>query len=349
MDIVVTTVILVGDLHLDDRTPVSCTDTYTQDILDMMTWIATLETEIGADAVVQAGDVFNCKAPARTSHALILRVIETFARFKNLWIVPGNHDMSSDRLDSITEKQPLGVVLAAGAAHLLNGWHHSLPVYGVPWQQDWTTNADAPARAFEAWRLAPWRFEADVEALDRSNCLAVTHAPIYPPALAERVLFDLVPTGGENGLAAAMGGVGYAYYGHIHEDHGQFIDAGATFANVGALSRGSRTEYNLERQIKIMVWTDEHFYGAGPLTGDYSFAPGFTEVVVPHKSSAEVFTVVDAPAVAERLDLEAFLTSVGSASLEMSSTASVIAHLRAMTEVDPVVTERAVGFLEDQG
>lgn len=342
-----TTVILVGDLHLRDTPPVSCTPGYTEDILAMLGWIAALETEISADAVVQAGDVFDFKAPAKTSHALILRVIETFGRFKNLWIVPGNHDMSSDRLESVFEKQPLGVVLAAGAARTLNGWHPTLPVYGVPWQQDWTTNPGAPERAFSAWRLDPWRFEKDADARDRSNCLAVMHAPVYPPALAEKVLFDLVPTGGPLGLAAAMGGAGYGYYGHIHSDDGQFTDDGVTFANVGALSRGSRTDYNLIRKIKIMVWTDTPFYGAGHVTGDYSFEVGFTEIEIPHKPSSEVFTEVDEVAKAEGLDLEAFLASVGSASLEVSSTASVVAHLRGMSEVDEVVRERAVGFIED--
>lgn len=335
-----TTIICCGDLHLADRVPVSCTQTYTQDILDMLGWVADLEAEIGADAVVQAGDVFNAKTPSRTSHALILQVIETFSRFKNLLIVPGNHDMSSDRLESVREKQPLGVVFASGAAQFLAGWHDTLPVYGVPWRQDWTTNDRAADSAFTGWRLDPWRFEPDVENLERTNCLAVMHAPVYPPSQAEKVLFDLVPTGGQNGLAAAMGGAGFAYYGHIHEDHGQFTDEGVTFANAGALSRESRTDYNLTRQIKIMVWTDEP---------SERFSMGFTEMVIPHKPSGEVFTEVDAPAQAERLDLEAFLTSVGSTSLEMSSTASVVAHLRGMAEVDEVVRERAVTFLEDQG
>lgn len=272
------------------------------------------------------------------------------------WLARRNGKMvwtgnSNDRLESIHAQQPLGVLYAAGAKEL-HGWHETLPLYGVPWQQDWTTNTPAALdRAFHSWRADPWRFEPDLAishgARPRDNCLVVTHAPIYPPDLvAKGVPFDLVDT---RALADAMGGEGSLYYGHIHEDHGIFSDGGVTFANVGAISRGSLHEYNVERSIKVALWTD----GADeamdlPVIGKVTTLgePGFIEIPVPHKPASEVFRLEEAREIkAADLDLSQFLGQVGSARVDMTSVASVVAHIRS-TDVPEPVKARAIEFLE---
>jgi hypothetical protein len=166
------------------------------------------------------------------------------------------------------------------------------------------------------------------------------------------VPFDLVDT---RLLANAMTNEGSLYYGHIHEDHGIFMDEGVTFANVGAISRGSLHEYNLERKVKVALWCDGQYEdvegldlgepGGGRVTllGE----PGFFEIEVPHKPASEVFRL-DAAKIAkeERLNLDSFLAQVGSASLDISSTASVIAHLKSQPDVPERVIARAIEFLE---
>lgn len=351
-----TKILLVGDIHVSDKPPAMCTDSYTDDIIEMLRWVADYAVQIGADAVVWAGDIFHHKAPMKNSHALVLKMIRVvqyyIERGLDLQIVPGNHDIVNDRLESIHAQQPLGVLYAAGAKEL-HGWHETLPLYGVPWQQDWTTNTSAALdRAFHSWRVDPWRFEKDTNALSRSDCLVVTHAPIYPPDLvAKGVPFDLVDT---RALADAMGNEGCLYYGHIHEDHGIFFDGGVSFANVGAISRGSLHEYNLERSIKVALWSDGDYDGADGLDlgepggGKVTLlgVPGFFEIAVPHKPASEVFRLEQAMENrAAELDLSQFLARVGSAQVDMSSVASIVAHIRT-ADAPENVKARAIEFLE---
>lgn len=326
-----TKIICVGDIHVMDRPPVNATESYTDDIIDMLHWIADYASKEKVDAVVWAGDVFHHKQPSRTSHALVLKMIEVIQAHKvPLYIVTGNHDISNDRLDSIHEKQPLGVLYAAGALEL-DGWHPGgLPLFGVPWQQNWTTHEDTAWEAFTGWREDLPRFGEK----DLSRSLAVTHAPIYPPGEAEKQLFELVPTLGDRGLSHAMENTGYLYYGHIHEDHGIFEVEGVTYANMGAISRGSLHEYNLEREIKVAMWTED----------------GFTEVPVPHKPASEVFRITEATELkTEKKNLDTFLAEVGSSTLDISSTGSVIQHIQERTDVSPRVKKKAVEILEEVG
>lgn len=336
-----TRILLVGDIHMSDRAPSSATESYVDDLIDMLAHVAKLEAELGADAVVWAGDIFHHKQPSRTSHATVLKMIGVVKLYKNLYIVTGNHDISNDVLDSVKEKQPLGILLQAGAQELV-GWHPTLPLFGVPWQQRWL-HEDTPMEALEMWREDAKQMAGETNA----NKLVVTHAPIYPPTDADNVMFELVPTHGPGGLGEAMGHEGFLYYGHIHEDHGIWTDDGVTYANMGALSRGSLHEYNLEREIKVALWTDENFYGAGPLLGDYSFEVGFNEVPIPHKPASEVFRISEVMEErGDKLSLDAFLSDVGSSTLDISSTESVVEHIRTM-EVSTRIKNKAIGILEE--
>jgi Icc-related predicted phosphoesterase len=327
-----TKILCVGDLHVMDRPPVNATESYTDDIIDMLHWIAGYAQEQRVDAVVWAGDIFHHKQPSRTSHALVLKMLEVVRDYRalglDLCIVTGNHDISNDILESVHEKQPLGVLYAAGARELV-GWHPKLPVFGVPWQQNWTTSDDAAWDAFYEWR------EAETSpGSDNARSLAVTHAPIYPPSEAEKKLFELVPTGGEHGISKAMGNVGSLAYGHIHEYAGIFEVEGVTYANMGALSRGSLTEYNIDREIKVALWEDGTF----------------TEVPVPHKPASEVLRIAEAvEAKSEKISLDAFLSDIGSSTLDISSTGSVIEHIRGRSDVEPRIKKRAIEILEEVG
>ena len=337
-----TKIICVGDIHVMDRPPANATESYTDDIIDMLFWINGYAADQGADAIVWAGDIFHHKQPSRTSHALVLKMIRVIEDARRLGVplyaVTGNHDISNDVLASVPEKQPLGVLYAAGLQELV-GWHPTLPLYGVPWRQDWTTSESSAHEAFEGWRQSsgPIIGEEDiVDPIDISTALAVTHAPIYPPGDAEKQLFELVPTKGDTGISVAMGGMGFLYYGHIHEDHGVFEVEGVTYANMGAISRGSLHEYNLERQIKIAVWEQ---------LGDYA---EFREVVVPHKPAAEVFKLAEATEAKEdKISLDEFLSAVGTSTLNISSTGSVVEHIRTRQDVPDRVKRLAIEILEE--
>lgn len=313
-------VICVGDIHLSDRPPASCNEGYTEDILQMLSFVAKLEKALKVDAVVWAGDVFHHKQPSRTSHATVLKLMKVAQEYDNLWVVTGNHDIQSDRLDSL-EKQPLGVLYEAGVLQELDGWHPTLPLLGVPWQQRWLS----PGATWDAFR--EWREGEGLE-----GALAVTHAPIYPPTVADNVLFELLPLSGSEGVSAAMHNSGYLYYGHIHEPHYHFEVEGVVYANMGAISRGSLHEYNLARKIQVALWTPEH---------------GFVPVDIPHRPASEVFKLAEAQERKEKkMDLDTFLSEVGSATLDISSTGSIIDHIRRM-DIEQPVKETSIELLEE--
>lgn len=335
-----TKILCVGDIHAMDKAPANATESYMDDIIEMLRWTIDYAAKSHITVIVWAGDIFHHKAPSRTSHALVLRMIGVlkYAEEKGveIWAVTGNHDISNDVLASIQEKQPLGVLYQAGLKELV-GWHPTLPIFGVPWRQDWTTNEDSAFAAFELWRSARGH---DGEVPDMTEpALAITHAPIYPPKDAENIQWDLVPTRGDKGISAAMGHEGFLYYGHIHEDHGIYEVEGVMYANMGAISRGSLHEYNITREIKVAVWTDE------VELGDDAY---FEEVVVPHKPASEVFKLAQAEEKkAERLSLDEFLSDIGSTTLDISSTGSAIEHIRTRKDVPPRVRTTAIEILEE--
>lgn len=284
-------VLLVGDIHLADRPPSIRTETYTDDILDKLRYTKYLAEKKSVDAVVWAGDVFHVKTASRTSHALVQRTADIGGTYPCPWyIVPGNHDMQNDRIESITETQPLGVLYKVGAKPLIKDiWalHDDLSLFGIPYLQDWK-------------ELPKW-----MEAWQRSDAkLMVTHAPIFPDG--EDPPYDYIAA---STWAELMVRPGDVYYGHIHDPHGTYrpVD-GFTFCNQGALSRGSLHEATLRRKPAVTLWEDGKF----------------TRIEVPHKPVEEVFRLALKEANNERYqNLDEFLESVGSTTLEQLSVEAV--------------------------
>lgn len=234
--------LLIGDLHLSDRPPSNCTDDYNDQLFEMLWEIVSLADARHSDAVVFAGDIFHLKAPSKTSHRTVQRMIEVVQAFTSpVYLVAGNHDLQNDRLDSIHETQPFGVLLKAGAHHL-HGWAEGgkLPLFGVPWQQDW--NGDCSGE-FAAWRKDPER---------ACRSVLVTHAPLYPPG--RELPYENVPA---STFASWMGNVGSCFAGHVHEYHGEYEVDGVWFCNYGALSRGSLHEEDLTRIPSVAIWACE--------------------------------------------------------------------------------------------
>lgn len=291
--------VLINDIHLSDRAPASCTDTYLDDLFDLLEQAADLAAaEYGS--IILAGDIFHHKVPGRTSHATVMRLINwARASLAPVYAVLGNHDLSHDRVSSLYESQPLGVVIASGAIEELDGWMgNGEPVYGVPWQM--TFDDTNVSEAFANYRESEYY----------EHHLVVTHAPLYPPG--KELKFEFYPT---TSWAQAMGGRGTVHYGHVHEPHGIYEVDGVTFSNSGALSRGSLHEHNLVREVKVAVWDSN---------------TGLIEhVALRAKPAEEVFRLTQAQEKkAKTLDLRNFLSSVESTRLDITSSASVLAHLR---------------------
>lgn len=296
-------VLLLSDIHATRHTPSSCTDTYMDDLLDLLRQTQQIALWERCEAVVWAGDVFHHKAPSRTSHQLVLEMVRIVQGYHcPVFIVPGNHDIQNDRLDSVHLTQPLGTLLKAGAIELI-GWggydaEKMYPFYGVPWLQHWTDEAVSQA-------LAGYR-----DSFPRPG-LVVTHAPLYPPG--RELPYENYPAAAWDAAMGEEGG--HVFYGHVHEPHGTWSCGHTTFCNNGALSRGSLHEYNLDRTPMVTIWDSE--------TGK------FETKALDARPAAQVFRLAEktqATDIQGRLD--EFLSQVGATSLQVVSIEAVIAHMR---------------------
>jgi DNA repair exonuclease SbcCD nuclease subunit len=316
-------ILIVNDIHARRQPPSRCTETYWPDLLDLLWQTVDVARDREADAVVWAGDVFDHKNPRLTDHGLMQDLIAVVCAYLcPVYGVPGNHDMQHDRPDSIDVTQPLGVLFRAGLQRL-EGWAgDNLPLYGVPWQQEWSAEGIKAA-------LAGW-----IEHLF-TRSLVVTHAPIYPPGrepgyagaeFTPAEWWSLPMTDGSfrHGLA----------YGHIHEPHGSWMLDGTVFCNYGALSRGSLDEYNLDREVGCALWHEN--------TGSFEFVP------LKARPAAEVFRLERRAAeVTARKSLDGFLAGVQSATLSVLSVEAVMRHLRE-SGTEPAVVDLAEELLAQQ-
>lgn len=308
--------LILRDLHLSDKAPSSCTDSYCDDLFDLLTQVLHLSWKRKPIAVVIAGDVFHNKAPNRTSHRVVRRFMAWCRLVKvPVFIVPGNHDVRNDRQESIPD-QPLGVVFESGEATLLEGWagydaHHQYMLFGVPWQQDWGKLSEA---------LSQYRHPSR----PKGPTLVVTHAPLYPPG--KELAFEFYPA---EDWARYMGEQGFCAYGHVHEPYGTWKACGVTFNNDGALSRGSLHEYNKTREVGVTFWDDE--------TGAFEFVP------LDAKPAEEIFRLREHEQVTDMNGrLDAFLSDIEHTQLGVVTAESVIEHVRGLD-----LTREEVGIVEE--
>lgn len=314
--------VIINDVHLtnDNSHPSSCTPSYTDDLFDLLYQASEVAREREAKAIIQLGDLFHIKAPGRNSHQLIQRTMKWASDAPcPVFVVPGNHDLLNDRLESLDEGQPLGVLYSSRTVYRADGYlfnYHDrsigpyprLPVYGVPWQMYW----DAEESIADA---AVKNALADLIHTDTPT-LIVTHAPFFPPGAnpayehysTEKFARMVNPLGRANVQVI---------YGHIHDWHGEYVVNGVRFANYGALSRGSLTESNLTRQVGVTLWDS--------VRGKFEFVP------LEAKPADQVFRVKEIAEVkTTQLKLDEFLQSVGQTSIEITTVESVMDKVRAL-------------------
>lgn len=298
---------ILNDLHLADKAPVNCTESYTDDLFNLLYQTVEVAREYKA-VTVFAGDIFHIKQPARNSHYLVQRAIDLIKAYPHqVYIVLGNHDLSSDRQDSVSN-QPVGVLLKSGALPL-EGWESTgLPLYGVSWLQRFTDQA--VSHSLKSYR----------DANDFRKSLVVTHAPLYPPG--RELPYEYYPA---DKWASAMGCSGSVAYGHVHDFHGVWESNGVSFCNNGAISRGSLTESHLTRKVYTTLWS--------------SINGKFQALELQAKPAEEVFKVDQADRIKKsQLILDDFLSAIGHATIEITSTDSVMAYIRTLDLDDTLIT-----------
>lgn len=287
-------VLLFGDVHASDKPPSIRTDTYTDDIMDKIAAGCLFAQQAEAQAIIFAGDMFHIKTPTRNSHSLVQRMGEVLRESGiPVLIVPGNHDLSNDRLESLS-RQPLGTLAKMEGIDLLIGGHDELPVFGLPYLHDWSTD-------LVVWmeRYKKWCGERKTDQFDFWP-LMVTHAPIFPPG--EEPPYDFISA---DQWASLMEN-GDCLYGHIHDPHGIYKPNPATnvtMCNNGAISRGSLHEKALKREPKVTLW--------------HGTAGAFETLALPFRPASAVFRLSEKEDVDEKNSrVEEFLESIGTTTLD---------------------------------
>lgn len=247
-------ILTIGDIHVSDVPPSLRTPTYTEDILKKIEAAVGFAKALSVAAIVCAGDVFHIKTPTRNSHALVQRLAQILTSADiPVWIVPGNHDMSNDRIDSLS-RQPLGTLALTDGIDLLIGPHETLPIFGLPYLHDWQGELPKWMARYKAWAN-----EKKVEDMDFAP-LMVTHAPLFPPG--ETPPYEFIDAADW----AEMMEVGCVYSGHIHDPHGAYKVGGVWFCNMGAISRGSLHEKTMKRVPRVSIWDSERSSGSSRLS-----------------------------------------------------------------------------------
>lgn len=315
--------LLINDAHLtnDNSHPSSCTSSYTADLFDLLYQASDLAKELECSGIIQLGDFFHIKSPSRNSHELVQRAMR-WARDCPVpaYIVPGNHDLLNDRLESLDQGQPLGVMFDSGVAIRAEKYLSDFPIFGIPWQQYWDAEETVADRAVK-------KALEGFEPKDTPQ-LIVTHAPFFPPGAnpayehySTEKFAKMVNPDGKANLQVV--------YGHIHDYHGEYVVNGVRFCNYGALSRGSLTESNMTRPVGVTIWDS--------VTGRFEF------VELNARPAEEVFRVKQIQEVkTAQLKLDEFLESVGQASIELTSVEAVLAQIRLLKlgkEFERVVEE----------
>lgn len=303
-------ILLCADLHLADNSPASRKEGYLDEVLELLWQTVELAKEYEAH-MIWAGDIFHLKTPGRNSHALVQSAIEVVQAYPDgLSIVPGNHDLSHDRLDSISS-QPLGTLFKAGAERL-QGWLDN-NVYGVPWLQRF--NDDTVSSSLSDYRAS--------DSFGEYETLVVTHAPLYPPG--KELPYEYYDTGK---WASAMGNRGSVFYGHVHNPHGMYKVDGVQFCNNGALSRGSLDESNLKRSVAVTLWNS--------LNGEFRKIPLKTQ------KAEDIFRMEEKTKREAQVKLDDFLASIGQVSIDITTISSVMEYIRSLelgTELETVIQD----------
>lgn len=308
----------VGDVHLNATPPGWRTDTYAQDILAKLEFIHRSAADSGQDLIVYAGDIFHSKS--NVPYWLVAAFMDVLRSTSlPVLIVPGNHDVPYNDMTRVAER-PLGIV--GRLPHVLVPSEPMAFTFGldvnigvIPYRHEMPYGyCHHPRASPEMW-----------------NVLAV-HYGITQKSMPYHTLLTDEP--------GWMPDADIILSGHIHDDLGVWKDRHENLVfNLGAISRGSLTEHNLERTPRVLGIT---FPPRASLE-----VPTFQALELPVRPSADVFHLTEAGVELQEERLaEDFLAHLGSTTVQAVSLEHVTAQIREMA-VPPKVKDYAISALEE--
>ena len=309
------------DVHVADKGPASWKGDYSEEIWSNLEQVGYFARKHKAHAVLDGGDYFHVKTASRNSHSLIYRTAEIHKSYPcPTYCVEGNHDITYNNLGSI-ERQPLGVLYAAGVFHHLRDTVFEsdglkVRVVGVPYD---------PKQTLDNLLSIQKRPEDDY-------LVAVVHAWAgeNPPAKVEEFFGE--PVFKYRDLVTPDGPDAFLF-GHWHKDQGVVQIKGTQFVNHGALSRGALTHENMSRipKASLLEFTSE----------------GLKVTLLPMKvlPAEEVFDVEQKERVeTEGKSIDAFVERL-QADVQFDSEGDITANLSKL-DFASEVRDLALGYLE---
>lgn len=251
--------VTAADWHLSHAGPQSRTDDWQEAIFAKLEQVKSAALKLKARAVLMPGDVFHEKS--RIPYAVVNRLIAWCFELKKAGIVvvviPGNHDETSHRYESIPT-QPLGVLLACGAmidcSFKVVKFTDSKEL--VP---PFDENPDAPGP-----HPGSEPFTVGIVGNPYPHATSLDSYPTLPPHGCHKGILlahcFASPEGGSyfgeriHSYAELAGNPFDVFvFGHDHSDHGVYKVDEKFFVNVGALSRGALVKEEINRDVKIGV------------------------------------------------------------------------------------------------
>jgi len=238
-------IVTAADFHFSDNPPASRLDDYAEALFKKLDQIYAVCQKTQARFLLIPGDLFHVKTASKTSHRLVQRLIRKFGEFLQhncrVVLIAGNHDLSFSNLDSL-EKQPLGVLISSGVVELLSqnnlwGKHEitysegdlKVRIVGV-------SLGDAGADTLQGLCFTK---------KDEDYLICMAHVFASP---LRTNFFGIMTLSYQEMLNL---GPDIFVFGHLHKDQGIQVINGKYFVNVGAISRASISEDDIQRKPKI--------------------------------------------------------------------------------------------------
>lgn len=318
--------LFVGDVHLRDGDPQSRTPGYCDQILEKLVECGEHARTYDVDFVAFSGDIFHHKEPNRTSHKLVRRAMGILQDYPcERFACVGNHDLTADRIETL-ERQPLGNLIQSKAITKVEEL-----VYGPVWLGFSHYHVDYE----ELPSYSPF---GAASGLGISYRVLFTHGALLPESyyfLGQSIRYPQV----------LQLGIDLYCNGHIHDDLGvkKVRGSDVIFAAPGSLSRGAVHEYNLTRQVSVLLVRIER--EDERVVSKFKLIP-----IAAARPATEIFSLEEIKRKkSKQEEIEAFVRRLSeeasSEVVETSLTDALTAYCGEM-EITPEVTNCAMGYLE---
>lgn len=309
-------ILIVGDLHLDERNPPKRKDSYMKACLRKLEESLVLAAEHGCDAFVHLGDIFHRREVGGQARNGALRLLQTDTRTGEPWpfrkfVTVGNHDIQSNM--QYLEASAIGTLIQAGAIEFVPHCHE-LGLEFAHFTPDLTE-----------------RIEAGQFTSSQAVILAVHGSITLAPFWGHYVLFQDMPVSPACRLVTA---------GHIHMPMEHLRADGVRFINPGHVGRYELDHMNRTHMPQVLVV--DYALDGSDLKTEY----------VPLKSAdrpEDVFLIEQAQAVEDAAeDRASFIQQVSQVTIS-ANTEDIPTDLRrkaALKMIEPKVVEMAIEAIE---